>query len=135
MKISKSVFGRLPGGQAVYLYALKNDNGMEVKIINYGGIITSITTPDKNGILDNIVCGFDKLEDYMNAKYLSDYPYFGSIIGRSCNRISKGRFALNGETYQLAINNGPNHLHGGLTGFDRRLWQSEAMVEEEKVAE
>ncbi len=133
MKISKSVFGRLSDGRAVYLYALQNDNGMEVKIINYGCIITSILLHDKNGNLDNIVCGFDKFEDYLDEKYLSNYPYFGCIIGRVGNRIHHGRFTLNGENYQLAINNGPNHLHGGLTGFDRRLWQGEALVEEEKV--
>ncbi len=133
MKISKSVFGRLTGGEAVYLYALQNDNGIEVKIINYGAIITSITTPDKNGNLENIVCGFDKLDDYLHEQYLSNYPYFGCILGRVGNRISKGSFLLNGVRYQLAINNGPNHLHGGLTGFDRRLWQGEALVEEEKV--
>ncbi len=133
MKISKSVFGRLADGQPVYLYALQNDNGVEVRIINYGAIITGIITPDKNGNPENIVCGFEKLEDYLNEKYLSGYPYFGCIIGRVGNRIKNGRFTLNGVEYQLAVNNGPNHLHGGLTGFDRRLWQGEAMVEEEKV--
>lgn len=133
MQISKSVFGRLADRQPVYLFTLQNDNGVEIKILNYGAIITSVTTPDKKGEKANIVCGFDKLEDYLNEVYLSSYPYFGCIIGRVGNRIKNGRFTLNGKTYQLAVNNGPNHLHGGITGFDRRLWQGEAMVEEEKV--
>ncbi len=133
MKISKSVFGKLSEGKTVYLYTLHNDNGIEVGITNYGAIITSVTTPDKKGNFANIVCGFGKLEHYMDEKYLSNYPYFGSIIGRVGNRIKVGKFTLEGIDYQVAVNNGPNHLHGGSVGFDRRLWQAEAMVEEEKV--
>jgi aldose 1-epimerase len=133
MNISKSVFGDLPDGRRACLYTLRNDNGIEVKITNYGAIITAIHTPDKEGIFGNIVCGFEKLEDYLSDKYLSSYPYFGCIIGRVGNRIKNGHFTLDGVEYQLAINNGPNHLHGGLTGFDKRLWQAELMEEEEKV--
>ena len=133
MKISKSIFGKLPDGKVVFLYTLHNDNGIEVGIINHGAIITSITTPDKNGNIANIVCGFDKLDAYLSEKYLSGYPYFGSIIGRVCNRIKNGRFTLKGTEYQMAVNNGPNHLHGGTVGFDRRFWQAEALFEDEKV--
>lgn len=133
MKISKSLFGRLADGQAVFKYTLENDNGLEVNVINYGAIITSIITPGKDGKQENIVCGFDKLEDYLSDTYLSGYPYFGCIIGRVGNRIKKGQFTLEGKAYQLAINNGPNHLHGGMVGFDRRVWQGEGLVEEEKV--
>ncbi len=133
MKISKTLFGRLTDGQAVYLYTLQNDNGMEINIMNYGATITSIVAPDRNGHLDNVVCGFGKLEDYLNEAYLSGYPYFGCIVGRVGNRIRDGRFTLGGKEIQLAVNNGPNHLHGGITGFDKRLWHGEGMVEEEKV--
>jgi len=134
MRISKSVFGKLNDGKPVYLYTLHNDNGIEVSITNYGGIITSVIAPDKNGIPDNIVLGFSKLDHYLDQKYLSGYPYFAGIIGRVANRIKNGKFTLEGVDYELAINNGPNHLHGGITGFDRRIWQAEALVEEEKVA-
>jgi aldose 1-epimerase len=133
MNISKSVFGELPDGRNACLFTLRNDNGMEVKITNYGAIITAIFTPDRDGIFGNIVCGFEKLEDYLSEKYLSNYPYFGCIVGRVGNRIKNGHFTLDGVEYQLAINNGPNHLHGGLTGFDKRLWQAEVMEEEDKA--
>lgn len=133
MKVSKSVFGKMQDGTVVYLFTLHNDRGVEIGIINYGAIITSIVTPDKHGNFGNIVCGFDKLEHYLSEQYLAGYPYFGCVCGRVANRIKEGKFRLEGKEYQLAINNGPNHLHGGLTGFDRRLWQVQAMVEEEKV--
>jgi aldose 1-epimerase len=133
MKVSKSVFGKMPDGKVVYLYTLHNTNGVEVGIINYGAIITSIHTPDRNGNFDNIVCGFSKLEHYLSEEYLAGYPYFGCICGRIANRINKGKFILEDKEYQLAVNNGSNHLHGGSEGFDRRYWQGQAMVEEEKV--
>lgn len=133
MKISKSIFGKLPDGKVVYQFTLHNDKGVEVSIINYGAIITSVVTPDKNGNPGNVVCGFNKLDYYLDEKYLSSCPYFGSIIGRYANRIKNGHFKLNGTDYHLAVNNGPNHLHGGLTGFDRRWWQAEALFEDEKV--
>jgi aldose 1-epimerase len=133
MKVSKSVFGKMPDGKVVYLYTLHNDNGMEVGIINYGAIITSILTPGIDGKFDNIVLGFNKLEYYLSEPYLASYPYFGCVVGRVANRIKNGRFRLEGKQYQLAVNNGPNHLHGGPTGFDKRYWQGQAMVEEEKV--
>ena len=125
MKISKSIFGQTKDGQQVDLFTLSNDNQITVKITNYGTIITSIETPDKNGEITNIVCGFDKLEDYLSDQYLGSYPYFGCICGRVCNRIGEGKFSIEGKNYTLAVNNGPNHLHGGLIGFDRRIFASD----------
>lgn len=133
MNISKTLFGKLPGGEEVFLFKLRNDNGIEVSVTNYGAIVTSVIAPDRQGNPANIVCGFDKLEDYLSEAYLGNYPYFGAICGRVANRISKGRFTLDGKDYQLAINNGPNHLHGGLTGFDRRLWRPEMLQSDGKV--
>jgi len=133
MEISASKFGVLPDGSDAYLFTLINDNGITLKITSYGAIITSIIAPDRQGKYENIVCGFDKLEHYLDEKYLSSYPYFGSICGRVANRIAKGKFKLEGTEYQLAINNGPNHLHGGLVGFDRRNWKHELLKSEKKV--
>lgn len=118
-KITKSNFGKLPDGTAVELYTLSNSGGITCKIITYGGIITELHVPDKNGRAGNIVLGFDNLE-----QYLAGHPYFGAIIGRFGNRIAKGRFTLEGKTHSLAINNGPNHLHGGLKGFDKVIWKA-----------
>src|SRR5690606_13137251 len=100
-------------------YTLSNAAGMEIDVITYGGIITRWTAPDKNGDYDNIVLGFDNLEQYLQSN-----PYFGALIGRYGNRISKGSFSLDGSTYSLATNDGENHLHGGETGFDKVLWQA-----------
>jgi len=133
MKITKSIFGKTNEGIEVGLFNLTNDNQVSIKITNYGAIITSIETPDKNGKLTNIACGFDKLETYLSSEYLGSYPYFGCICGRCCNRIGEGKFTLDGKNYSLAVNNGPNHLHGGLVGYDRRLWTAEVIEETEKV--
>ena len=119
-KIEKSSFGKLPDGRGVDQYILKNANGMEVKIINYGGIITHWTAPDKDGKYEDIVLGFDSL-----AGYLTPSPYFGAIIGRYGNRIANGKFTLEGKAYTLATNNNQNHLHGGLVGYDKVLWNVE----------
>ena len=118
-------FGKTPDGTDVKLYTLTNQQGVTVKITNYGGIVTSIITPDKNGEAGNIVLGFDNLDTY-----LAGHPYFGAIAGRCANRIAKGKFTLNGEEYTLAINNGPNHLHGGLQGFDKQVWAAEILPEQ-----
>jgi aldose 1-epimerase len=107
-------------GQAVKLFTLTNSSGTEVKITNYGGIITSWQTRDKDGNLGNIVLGFDSLAPYLQAS-----PYFGAIIGRYGNRIANGTFSLEGKTYKLATNNGKNHLHGGDKGFDKVVWTAE----------
>jgi len=132
MKIKTSSFGTLKDGSAATLYTLSNEN-IRIKITNYGAIITSIEMPNKSGSIDNIVCGFDSLEAYLSDEYLAGYPYFGSIIGRYGNRIAKGHLEIEGKTYKLAVNNGPNHLHGGKIGFDRRLFNAELIEEEHKV--
>ena len=127
-KIKKTVFGTLPDGRVADQYTLKNANGMEVKISNYGGVITHLTAPDKDGKFEDIVLGFDSL-----AGYFTPPPYFGAIIGRYGNRIAKGKFTLDGKEYNLAKNNGENHLHGGLVGFDKVLWNAEAIEGEESA--
>lgn len=133
MKITKSLFGKTNEGIDVELFTLSNDNQVTVSITNYGAIVTSIVTPDKNGELANIACGFDKLENYLSSEYLGSYPYFGCVCGRCCNRIGNGKFTLEGKNYSLAVNNGANHLHGGLIGYDRRLWTAETIEESKKV--
>jgi aldose 1-epimerase len=105
----------------IKLYTLKNANGLIVKITNYGATITSILAPDRNGKMVDIALGYDRVEDYMNAV---DKPYFGAIVGRYGNRIAGGQFQLMGETFQLAKNNGENHLHGGTIGFDKVVWKA-----------
>ena len=124
--ISKSAFGQTTDGIAVDLYTLTNANGVVVKITNYGGIVTSILTPDKNGKVADIVLGFDDL-----TPYLGTHPYFGALVGRYGNRIAKGKFSIDGQDYNLAINNMGNHLHGGLKGFDKVVWSAEAIEDEE----
>lgn len=115
-------FGKTTDGTPVHLYTLKNTNGMEVKLTDFGGIVTSIVVPDKDGNMDNVVLGFDNIDDY-----LAGTPYFGALIGRYGNRIAEGKFTLNGEEYTLATNNDPNHLHGGNVGYDKVLWKGEAI--------
>jgi len=133
MKITKSLFGKTNEGIEVDLFTLSNDNQVTIKITNLGAIVTSIVTPDKNGELVNIACGFDKLETYLSDEYLGSYPYFGCVCGRCCNRIGEGKFTLEGKNYSLAVNNGPNHLHGGLIGYDRRLWTADIVEENDQV--
>ncbi|NQU85917.1 MAG: galactose mutarotase, partial [Mariniphaga sp.] len=133
MKIQEKLFGNLPEGKKVSLFTLTNDNNITIKITNYGAIITSIETPDKKGDIENIACGFEKLETYISEEYLGSYPYFGAIIGRFGNRIANGKLLIDGKEYKMAINNGPNHLHGGLVGFDRLLWDAETFEDSDKV--
>lgn len=121
-------FGTMEDGRQVQLFTLTNANGMEVSITNYGGIVTSIKVPNRNGNIENVVLGFNDLE-----KYKTGHPFFGAIAGRYANRIAKGRFELNGEVYELATNNGENHLHGGDEGFDKKLWDAEVNDEENSV--
>ena len=123
VSITKSFYGKTKDNKKIDLYSFKNKNGMQVDIINYGGIITSLKVPDKNGETENIVLGYNKLEDYINEN-----PYFGSIIGRYGNRIAKGKFNLNGNQYTLATNNDENHLHGGDIGFDKVIWEAETKI-------
>ena len=121
--VQKSSFGALPDGTAVELYTLTNANGLIAKITNYGAIITELHVPDREGTLGDIVLGFDNLQ-----QYLEGHPYFGATVGRVANRIAGGKFTLDGKTYTLAVNNGPNHLHGGLKGFDKVMWNAEAQA-------
>nr|WP_229203407.1 aldose epimerase family protein [Dyadobacter jejuensis] len=116
--ISKEEFGLTPEGKMAELYTLTNGNGMVVNITNYGGIVTKILVPDREGTFADVVLGFDSL-----APYLAGHPFFGALVGRYGNRIAKGRFELDGNDYQLPINNGPNSLHGGLKGFDKVIWE------------
>ncbi|MDX2432956.1 MAG: aldose epimerase family protein [Bacteroides sp.] len=128
-RVEKSHFGLTPQGDSVALYTLKNEKDLVVKITSYGGIITEIHTPDRNGKMANIVLGFDNLE-----QYLEGHPYFGAIVGRFGNRIAKGQFSIDGEEYQLAVNNGSNTLHGGIKGFDKVLWNVEVISCLERAA-
>jgi len=118
--ITKVPFGKLPDGKEVSLYTLKNKNGIEMQVINYGAIITSLKAPDKNGVFEDIVLGYDSLDQYLKAT-----PYFGAIVGRYGNRIANGKFSIDGSTYTLAQNNNGQHLHGGEVGFDKVFWNIE----------
>lgn len=124
MKIKKETVG-VRDGKEVFLYTLTNANGMTAKITNYGAIVTELTSPDKSGKFENVVLGFDKPEAYWTEPYINNCCYLGSIVGRYGNRIAGGKFSLNGRDFVLAVNNGPNHLHGGLKGFDKVVWESE----------
>ncbi len=115
--ITQRPFGKTKNGQAVSLYTLTNARGAQVKITNYGGIVQSILVPDRRGRLGDVALGFDSI-----PRYEKDSPYFGALIGRYGNRIAKGRFTLDGQTYKLFVNNGPNSLHGGKVGFDKKVW-------------
>lgn len=121
--ITAMTFGELSDGRKADLYTLTNKNGAVATISNYGGIVTSLMMPDRHGKFADVVLGFDSLE-----KYLKDSSYFGCLVGRYGNRIAKGRFTLFGESYQLAVNNLGNALHGGLKGFDRVLWKANTKV-------
>ena len=125
MNMIKESFGKMKDGKEVILFSFQNNNGLTAKITNYGGIITYLSVPDKNGNFDNIVLGFDSLEEYTSQKYLAGCPYLGAIIGRYANRIGNGKFSLQGKEYKLVQNNGPNHLHGGTTGFDKVVWKAD----------
>jgi aldose 1-epimerase len=117
--ISRQSFGKAPDGAPVELFTLHNKNGAEARICSYGGIVVSLKVPDRNGEVADVVLGYDSLADY-----IKDSPYFGALIGRFGNRIAKGKFTLNGKQYNLATNNYPNALHGGLKGFDKVVWTS-----------
>jgi aldose 1-epimerase len=126
--VSQAVFGKTPDGESVDVYTLTNSQGMEVRAITFGGIITSIKVPDKTGKLDDVALGFNTLDSY-----LTNPPYFGAIIGRYGNRIAKGQFTLDGKTYTLAVNNRPNHLHGGNKGFNKVVWKAESFKKVDDV--
>lgn len=115
--IAHQPFGQTSDGALVDLFTLRNRHGVEVRISNYGGIVTSFIVPDRTGKMGDVVLGYDNL-----AGYLRSTPYFGSLVGRFANRIAKGKFTIDGKEYSLALNNGANALHGGLKGFDKVVW-------------
>ena len=121
-------FGTMPDSSPVEVYTLANGRGMSVQILTYGGTVHAIDLPDRDGRVDNVALGFARLEDY-----LARSPYFGSITGRYANRIAKGAFTLDGTICRLATNNGPNALHGGVAGFDKKLWQARELVGPDRV--
>jgi len=121
--ISQAPFGKMPDGAPVEIYTLRNTKGMEARIMTYGGIVQSLKVPDKNGKLGDVVLGYDDLDGYLKAT-----PYFGALIGRYGNRIGGAKFTLEGKTYTLATNNGPNSLHGGIKGFDKVVWQARSLL-------
>ena len=127
MSVSKQTFGTMPDGKKAYLYSLANANGMKVKVSDYGGTVVSILAPDRDGKFGDVALGFKTLAEYQEKS-----PYFGCITGRYANRIADGNFTLEGKKYSLAVNNGKNHLHGGVRGFDKRLWDAE--VDENDIA-
>ncbi|RSK26183.1 galactose mutarotase [Bacillus sp. HMF5848] len=128
MKLVKRIFAELKN-QTIFAYNFKNDNGMEVELLNYGGIITKIIVPDREGKLENVVLGFDTIDEYFQRS-----PYFGAIVGRVAGRIKDGEFTLNGVSYNLAKNNGNNHLHGGIKGFDKVIWDAHVIEHEDRLS-
>ena len=129
MSINTESFGKTPDGQEVDLYTMTNTNGITAKITNYGAILVSLEVPDKNGKPADITLGFDTLDGYIKG-----HPYFGATVGRYANRIGGAKFKLNDVEYQLAANNGPNHLHGGIKGFDKVVWKAEDVTAESDKA-
>ena len=128
MSVKKSDFGETESGKKISLYTCTNANGLVMRVTNYGAIVVSLETPDREGKLANITLGFDSLDGYLQR-----HPYFGSTVGRFCNRIAKGKFELDGKRYTLATNNAPNHLHGGDAGFDKRVWKAKKSNAENSV--
>ena len=129
LDVKRERFGTMPDGTVVHRYTLTNARGMEVKLITYGGAIQSLRVPDRHGRKANVTLGFSDLAGYLS----SGNPYFGCITGRYANRIALGKFTLDGVDYQLDINNDPNHLHGGFQGFDKKVWDAEAVKTERTV--
>ena len=126
--ITSEPFGETADGEAVELYTLTNANGMEVKIMTYGGIIQSVRVPDRDGNLVNVTLNAPDLEGYLDG-----HPYFGNITGRYANRIARGTFTLDGQMYRLALNNGENTLHGGEVGFDKVVWAATEVTDGDGV--
>jgi aldose 1-epimerase len=127
--LTKTPFGKLPDGREATLYSLSNRQGASLKFTDYGGIVVSLEAPDRKGALLDVVLGHDHLEGYLNNK-----AYLGCIVGRVGNRIGQSRFTLEGKEYRLAANTGANHLHGGMVGFDKRLWKAETVEHKEGPA-
>ncbi len=127
--LSETVFGTMPDGREVRLFTLTNASGIRARVCEYGAILVSLETPDRGGRLGDVTLGFDTLHEYVTG----NAPYLGAVCGRVANRIANGRFSLDGKEYELAVNNGPNHLHGGLKGFDKVLWKGMAGMDGESV--
>jgi aldose 1-epimerase len=127
--VDKTEFGKLPDGTLIEAYMLQNSQGASAKVITYGATLTELHVADKNGEMGDVVLGFDNIEGY-----LGQHPYFGGTIGRYGNRIAKGKFALDGKEYDLFLNNGPNSLHGGQVGFNRRVWKAEELKDKDGAA-
>jgi aldose 1-epimerase len=125
--ITSAPFGTTPDGKSVEIYTLTNSHGMEARIMTYGGIVVSLKTPDRKHHYADVVLGFDSLDGYTSASYLKSCPYFGALIGRYGNRIAHGKFMIGDNTYNLAVNNGVNSLHGGVKGFDKVVWTAKAL--------
>lgn len=122
--VEQVFFGKTAAGQAVEIFTLTNRHGLKAKVITYGALLTELHVPDRQGQFADVVLGFDNL-----ARYLQGHPHFGCTTGRFANRIAQGRFTLGGKEYKLAVNNGPNHLHGGLKGIDKRVWKATPVSE------
>ena len=119
MSVKKEHFGEMPDGREVSLYTITNKNGLEASVTDLGAVWVRMVVPDKNGVMDDVMLGFDDAVGYLN-----NGPHFGSVVGRIANRTAKGKFSLNGKEYTLAVNNGPNNLHSGLDYYDARLWNT-----------
>jgi aldose 1-epimerase len=130
MEVKREFFGRLADGTEVETFILTNSHGLEIKVMNYGATLLSLRIPDRNGKFADVVLGHRNLENYLKRE---TNPYFGSTIGRYANRIKRGKFYLDGKEYNLTINDGKNHLHGGTNGFDRKVWKAEPFKEEKAV--
>jgi aldose 1-epimerase len=120
--VRKQSFGKTADGQVVDLYVFTNSKGMVAKVMTYGATLTELQVPDRDGKLADVILGFSDLQDYLKG-----HPFFGSVVGRVANRIARGKFTLDGKTYTLATNNGPNHLHGGNKGFDKKVWKAKVV--------
>jgi len=120
MNVEETAYGKMPDGRDVHLFTLTNSSGMRVSLTDYGALTVSVEVPDKDGNLSDVTLGYDTLEGW-----LGNTSYFGATVGRYANRIAKGKFTLDGQAYTLATNNGENHLHGGIKGFDKCLWNAE----------
>jgi aldose 1-epimerase len=128
-QVSTEPYGQTADGQKVRIHTLKNPNGMIVKVIDYGTIVTEIHVPDRDGKIDDVVLGFDNLKGY-----LGEHPYFGATIGRVCNRIAGAKFTLDAKEYKLAANNGKNTLHGGIKGFDKVVWKTDSYASQDSAS-
>ncbi|MEG1115707.1 MAG: galactose-1-epimerase, partial [Janthinobacterium sp.] len=128
VSVTQAPFGILPDGRQVTVFTLTNRHGMQVKVLDFGAIISAIHVPDRDGTLADVVLGFEHIEPY-----LANSAFLGAVIGRFGNRIAEGRFTLDGKDYQLAVNNAPNHLHGGDQGFHQVMWRAEPFTRDDAV--